>query len=62
MKEALISRWLDLRASVDPRQAGWIVPFLDMWRIEAILKERYQYHISLTSHSQQMREILDACK
>ena len=59
MKESLINRWLDLRASLDPRQAGWINDLLKMWRIEAILQERYGYRISVTSHYQQ---ILDACK
>ncbi len=50
MKAALINRWHDLRAliSTNPQPAGWTAGLMDMWRIEAILEDRYQYDISLT--------------
>lgn len=63
MKSALINRWLDLRASIDPKKAGWMVPIFDMWRIETILEERYGYNIGLGSRSEVLHQaLLDACK
>lgn len=47
MKAALINRYFDLRASVNPKEAGWMANVMYMWRIEAILQDRYGYNIGL---------------
>jgi hypothetical protein len=47
MKSALINRWFDLRGTIDPNQSGWLAIVMYMWRIEAILQDRYGYDIAL---------------
>jgi hypothetical protein len=47
MKAALINRYFDLYQKSRSLPVGWIAWVMDMWRIEAILSERYGYDIAL---------------
>lgn len=47
MKAALINRWYDLRTTVNPKQPGWFAIVMHMWRIEAVLQDRYGHDIAL---------------